>query len=89
MRDPQDVLDALYRVGERRAAAPRRESQPGPPELGPRLRAVLEQVGAGCDTVARLAAQGAGTPETLVALAQLELSGAVARGDGGRYVVCV
>jgi DNA processing protein len=82
VRDPQDALDALYGVGERRAAATR-------PELEPRLRAVLEQVGAGCDTVTRLAAQGAGTRETLLALAQLELSGAVARGDGGRYVVCV
>ena len=82
VRDPQDALDALYGVGEHRAAATR-------PELEPRLRAVLEQVGAGCDTVTRLAAQGAGTHETLLALAQLELSGAVARGDGGRYVVCV
>jgi DNA processing protein len=82
VRDPADALDALYGVGERRAAATR-------PELEPRLRAVLEQVGAGCDTVARLAAQGAGTHETLLALAQLELNGALARGDGGRYVVCV
>jgi DNA processing protein len=85
VRDPQDALDALYGVGEHRAAVTRAE-----PELEPRLRAVLEQVGAGCDTVTRLAAQGgAGTQETLLALAQLELSGAVARGDGGRYVVCV
>jgi DNA processing protein len=89
VRDPEDVLDALYGVGARRAAAPRREPQSRLPELEPRLRAVLEQVGAGCDTVTRLAAQGAGTRETLLALAQLELSGAVARGDGGRYVVCV
>jgi DNA processing protein len=89
VRDPQDALDALYGVGEPHTAAPRREHQPRPPELEPRLRAVLEQVGAGCDTVSRLAAQGAGTSETLLALAQLELSGAVARGDGGRYVVCV
>jgi DNA processing protein len=89
VRDPEDVLDALYGVGARRAAAARREPQSRLPELEPRLRAVLEQVGAGCDTVTRLAAQGAGTRETLLALAQLELSGAVARGDGGRYVVCV
>jgi DNA processing protein len=89
VRDPQDALDALYGVGKRRGAAPRRTLQPRLPELEPRLRAVLEQVGAGCDTVTRLAAQGAGTQETLLALAQLELSGAVARGDGGRYVVCL
>ncbi len=89
VRDPQDALDALYGVGERYAPATRREPRPHLPELEPRLRAVLEQVGAGCDTVTRLAAQGVGTYETLLALAQLELSGAVARGDGGRYVVCV
>ncbi len=82
VRGPQDALDALYGVGERHLTAT-------PPELEPRLRAVLEQVGAGCDTVTSLTTQGAGTHETLVALAQLELSGAVARGDGGRYVVCV
>ncbi len=82
VRDPQDALDALYGVGERRVSATR-------PELEPRLQAVLEQVGAGYDTVTTLTAQGAGTHETLVALAQLELRGAVARGDGGRYVVCV
>jgi DNA processing protein len=89
VRDPQDALDALYGVGERRAAGARPAIQPRLLEMEPRLRAVLEQVGAGCDTVTRLAAQGAGTQETLLALAQLELSGAVARGDGGRYVVCV
>ncbi len=89
VRDPQDALDALYGVGEHHAAAPRRAPQPRLPELEPRLRAVLEQVGAGCDTVTRLAAQGAGIRETLLALAHLELSGAVTRGDGGRYVVCV
>jgi DNA processing protein len=82
VRDPQDALDALYGVGERRATASR-------PTLGRHQRAILEQVGAGYDTVAKLAAQGMGADETLVALAQLELSGAVVRGDGGRYVACL
>jgi predicted Rossmann fold nucleotide-binding protein DprA/Smf involved in DNA uptake len=54
---------------------------------------VLDQVGSGNDTVAQLAAgdtlQGAPAHEVLVALAELELGGAVARGDGGRYVVCM
>ncbi|HEV3321126.1 MAG TPA: DNA-processing protein DprA [Solirubrobacteraceae bacterium] len=86
VREPQDVLDALYGVGVHRAAV----SRPAP---GGRLRAVLDQVGAGNDTVAKLTAgaalQGAPAHEVLVALAELELGGAVARGDGGRYVVCM
>ncbi len=82
VRDPQDALDALYGVGERRAPATR-------PELRPRLRAVLEQVGEGNDTVAKLTAGGSPAPDVLVALAELELGGAVARGDGGRYVACL
>jgi DNA processing protein len=82
VRDPQDALDALYGAGERHVEV-------GRSELGPRLRAVLEQVGAGHDTVSKLAARGADTQETLLALAKLELYGAVVRGDGGRYVVCV
>jgi DNA processing protein len=86
VRDPQDVLDALYGVGVRQVAVSR-------PVQGDRLQAVLDQVGSGNDTVAKLTASGTlrGTPahEVLVALAELELGGAVARGDGGRYVVCV
>jgi DNA processing protein len=86
VRDPQDVLDALYGIGVHRAAVSR-------PVQGDRLRAVLDQVGSGNDTVAKLTAadtlQGAPAHEVLVALAELELGGAVARGDGGRYVVCV
>jgi DNA processing protein len=86
VRDPQDVLDALYGVGTHQVAVSR-------PELGRRPRAVLEQVGAGADTVAKLTAgdalEGAPASEVLVALAELELSGAVVRGDGGRYLVRV
>jgi DNA processing protein len=86
VRDAQDVLDALYGVGVRRSTVSR------PAQEG-HLRAVLEQVGSGNDTVAKLTAgealEGAPAHEVLVALAELELGGAVARGDGGRYVVCV
>jgi DNA processing protein len=86
VRDPQDVLDALYGVGVHRAAVSHRAQ-------GDRLQAVLDQIGSGTDTVAKLTAadtlQGAPAHEVLVALAELELDGAVARGDGGRYVVCV
>jgi DNA processing protein len=86
VRDAQDVLDALYGVGTHRAAVSR-------PRQGSRLQAVLDQVGSGNDTVAKLTAgdtlQGDSADEVLVALAELELGGAVARGDGGRYVVCM
>ncbi len=60
-----------------------------PPEPEGLPRAVLERVGAGSDTVAKLTAGEPPASEVLVALAELELSGAVARGDGGRYVACL
>ncbi len=86
VRDAQDVLDALYGVGTHRATVSR-------PVQGSRLQAVLDQVGSGNDTVAKLTAgdplQGAPAHAVLVALAELELGGAVVRGDGGRYVVCM
>jgi DNA processing protein len=82
VRDPQDALDILYGVGMRHAPSQR-------PELESRLRAVLEHVGAGRDTLAKLTAQGAPAQDTLIALAELELLGALARGDGGRYVPCL
>ncbi len=82
VRGPQDALDALYGVGVRRASQERTT-------LEPRLRRVLEQVGAGRDTVAKLTAEKADAQDTLLALAELELRGALARGDGGRYVACL
>jgi DNA processing protein len=76
-----DVLDLLYEA-ERPAPAP---SDPQP-RLEPRLRCVLESVGAGLDTPQRLIG-GANDPgELLQALSELELMGLLARGDGGRYV---
>ncbi|HXA54979.1 MAG TPA: DNA-processing protein DprA [Solirubrobacteraceae bacterium] len=85
--EAQDVLDALYGVGERRAAASH-------PPLDSRLRAVLDRVSAGSDTVAKLIAadedpSGPSERDVLLALAQLECSGAVVRGDGGQYLACV
>jgi len=79
VRGPQDALDALYGVGVRQAPARKIP-------LEPRLREVLEQVGCGRDTLAKLTAAGSGREQTLVALAELELSGALVRGDGGRYM---
>ena len=94
VRDPQDALEALYGVGGRQAAAtPWRAVTPRtavtPPELEGFPRVVLERVSAGSDTVAKLATEETLAREVLVALAELELSGAVARGDGGRYVACL
>jgi len=54
--------------------------------LEPRLRGVLEQVGAGRDTPGRLAAAGADPAEAMLALSELELLDLLGRGDGGRYV---
>jgi DNA processing protein len=89
VRDARDVLDALYGV----------QSRPMPqqsPELAPRqapldadLESVLDHVGAGRDTLAKLLAAGCAEDETLVALAALELDGALVRGDAGRYVRCL
>ena len=50
------------------------------------LRALLDEVAAGHDTVASLLAAGAAERETLIGLARLECSGALVRGDAGRYV---
>ncbi len=80
VRDAQDALDALYGVGVRRA--PARGTTP----YEPQLQRVLEQVGAGRDTLGKLTVGGASTQATAVALAELELTGAVVRGDGGRYM---
>ncbi|HEX4837028.1 MAG TPA: DNA-processing protein DprA [Solirubrobacteraceae bacterium] len=79
VRSPQDALDLLYGVGARQAA----ESSV---ELEPRLRTVLEQVGNGADTVAKLTAHGAKSADVALVLAELELQGLLVRGDAGRYV---
>lgn len=52
----------------------------------PRLRATLERVGRGKDTLAKLSEDGVPFEEATLALAELELSGLLVRGDGGRYV---
>jgi DNA processing protein len=86
VRDPQDALDALYGVGAREYGVGVREAPSSECQLAPQLRSVLEQVGAGRDTLAKLTAAGASSEETIVALAELELAGALVRGDGGRYL---
>jgi DNA processing protein len=82
VRGPQDALDLLYGVGIYEAT-----NQPlGAIDLQPRLARVLELVGAGQDTLAKLAAGDAYSDDVVMALAELELCGLLSRGDGGRYV---
>jgi DNA processing protein len=89
VRDAADVLQLLYEADSGapgRQAAPGASDRPGA-ELEPRLRTVLERVGAGEDTPGRLAGGQHDAAEVLCALSELELLGLLSRGDGGRYVV--
>jgi DNA processing protein len=88
VRGPQDALDVLYGVGAVVAmGTPLQKTSPAKIPLAPPLQAVLEQVSSGRDTLAKLtAAASADIEQTTVALAELELMGALVRGDGGRYI---
>ena len=82
VRNARDVLDALFGVGN---APPKR---PHTTTLEPPLKALLDAVAHGRDTVAALAGR---SPEqadaALVGLTELELRGLVRREPGGRYAV--
>jgi DNA processing protein len=82
VRGPGDVLELLCPTVAPRPAACKEASS----ALEPRLRAVLESVGAGRDTPDKLTSEGDDAGEVLLALSELELMGLLARGDGGRYV---
>jgi DNA processing protein len=90
VRDAADVLELLYEAdhpaGHAQVAGAAASDRPLA-ELEPRLRAVLERVGAGEDTPGRLAEGQDDAAESLRALSELELLGLLSRGDGGRYVV--
>lgn len=85
VRDAQDVLDLLYGASH----VPRREvdcdARHGK-ALQPHLKATLDRIGEGRDTLEQLTATGRPRHEILTALAELELLGLIVRGDGGRYV---
>jgi DNA processing protein len=97
-RGPRDVLELLYKLGTPHRAATATAagaqsafacSDGGAGEhaaMRPALRAVLERVGAGYDTPDKLARAGLDTRELLPALSELELTGMLTRGDGGRYL---
>jgi DNA processing protein len=87
VRGPRDVLELLF-------GAAALELLPAGADdrcagLEPDLRALLERVAGGCDTVAALARPDGTLDAVLAGLAQLELRGLVRRGAGGRYVVTV
>jgi DNA processing protein len=90
VRGPEDALELLFGPKTRSRLATTAHQATPPPgtqtELEPRLRATLEQVGAGRDTPDKLAGVAGDAGQTLMALSELELMGLLARGDGGRYV---
>jgi DNA processing protein len=84
VRGAQDVLDLLYLDAGQ--ARPAKTSGASWQELPSRLRRTLAMVGSGCDTPEKLSREGAHPDDVLLSLSELELMGALARGDGGRYV---
>jgi DNA processing protein len=84
VRGAADALELLFGRDTQQASSTRRSELAG---LEPRLRTLLEQVGSGRDTLGKLTADvPADASETMLGLAELELKGLLARGDGGRYV---
>jgi DNA processing protein len=99
VRGPRDVLELLYTLGTPRPSDPTSATAAARPPVAccdgdadrhpgmrPALLAVLERVGAGYDTPDKLARAGVDSRELLPALSELELTGLLTRGDGGRYL---
>jgi DNA processing protein len=88
VRGPRDALELLYGMAPPRRIAQALEAAPAleDTELDPQLQAILENVGAGRDTQAKLTSNGEDAGAVLAGLSELELMGLLARGDGGRYV---
>jgi DNA processing protein len=80
IRHAQDALDEALGIGVATALSGRRAS-----ELRQPLRALLERVENGSDTVCALAATPAEAQRALAGLGELELRGFLRRGPGGRY----
>lgn len=81
VRGPQDVLDALFGAGARRADEERR------PEPSPEQRELLAALAEGSDTPDALARAGIDADRGLAVLAELELDGYLRRGPAGRLEV--
>lgn len=93
IRGPRDALDLVCGVGADTGHVDARSSGRAPRDdlaaLEPRLRAVLDAVASGRDTLELLAVTSAETDGALVALAELELLGLVKRGPAGRYMAAL
>jgi DNA processing protein len=85
VRGAHDVLELLFGAAALQLLPARPDARAA--GLEPDLRALLDRVGAGCDTVAALAGSNGAVDAVLAGLAQLELRGLVRRGPGGRYTV--
>jgi DNA processing protein len=85
VRNAQDALNVLYDVGICDVETVDRPFAGA--DLDPQLAGVLELVGDGQDTLAKLA-RCTHSGDVAVALAELELCGLLSRGDGGRYLPC-
>jgi DNA processing protein len=81
IRDAQDALDEVLGIGVATALTGRR-----PEELAPALRALLERIEDGRDTVSSLAATPDEAQQAIAGLSELERLGFVRRGPGGHYV---
>ncbi len=83
---PVDDADATQALADD-AAQPARAVDAAPATgLCPALHAVLERVGCGCDTPDKLVRAGVEPSAALLALSELEVTGLLVRGDGGRYL---
>jgi DNA processing protein len=80
----QGVLDELFGVGVRRAAA-----GPAPAPLAPDLQALKHLIGAGLDPADALREADIDPADGLAAFAALELAGHIRRERGGRYAVVI
>jgi DNA processing protein len=90
VRGPEDALELLHPLGAREpspGAAPDSQVSERAPVLRGELRAILARVGAGWDTPDKLTRAGIDHTDALLGLSELEVSGLLARGDGGRYVL--
>jgi DNA processing protein len=81
IRHAQDALDEVLGVGAATACTGRATT-----ELDGPLRALLERVEDGCDTVGGLTRTPSHAEAVMAGLAELELLGFLRRGPGGRYV---
>lgn len=84
VRGPEDLLDILHLDASAPPAPPAPPARPARP-LRRELASLLEEVGAGSDTVESLSRGGRSTAFVLAALGELEALGLIVGLPGGRY----